>query len=162
MLVPTCISKEGRTVLGCLGELHFYFCLGLMWQKVAGSWPGNPHRWKALASPMQCMYVLDLCKVDYTNHSHTNSYLHQGIQLVSCGSHNPGASPVSFDCRAPREFPAVPQPGKPGFRPSSYDSLVLSPRTSGSSALNLCPHLCRGMMALPLQAGGRNNMRRCL
>lgn len=71
MLVSTCISKEGRTVLGWVGELYFCFCLGLMWQKVAESWPQNPHGWKAVAPPTQCMYVLDLCKMDYTRHSQT-------------------------------------------------------------------------------------------
>lgn len=42
MPASTCISKERRTMLVGWGELSSCFCLGLIWQEVAGSWPRNP------------------------------------------------------------------------------------------------------------------------
>lgn len=157
--------KRGKNSagLGWVGELRFCFRLGLMWQKVARSWLRNSPRLKAFTTPVQCIYVLDLCKVNYTTYFQTK-------QLPASGNparalwlpHSGSASPVSSGCRAPRKFPAAPPPVEPQFKSSSCDSLALGLGTSGYSALNLFPYMCRGVLILPMQAGTGDNIRRCL
>lgn len=121
--------KRGKNSagLGWVGELRFCFCLGPMWQKVARSWPRNSPRLKAFTTPVQCVYVLDLCKVNYTDQTASALWL----------PHSGSSSPVSSGCRAPRKFPAAPPPGESQFRSSSCVSLALGLGTSGYSALNL-------------------------
>lgn len=47
-----------------------------------------------------------------------------------------------------------PGTGKAGFGSSSCDFLTLGPEIGGSPSLNLFPHLCGGVVIMPLKARG--------
>lgn len=111
--------ERGKNSAGLGGRVLLLLLLGLMWQEVAGSWSRNPHGWKALATPLQCMYALDLWTVYYTRHSQTK-------QVPASG--HPDRAPwrlqpwTSLSCllwlQSCLSVLVAPQPGKPGSDPS--------------------------------------------